>query len=450
LQGLDTPSRQLLHRSFSCTPIKAHFTCIPQPVQVAFAQEGQSTLRHIFSDYQAQEEEEEVAYEDDDEPLARIASYESCEDEVNLDELDFSEDIQQESEELELDESMKFIWITKVSSELNPKTAARSIRAFGVRCGIKFAKNKTDTAILLSCETAKDAHILNNKLNGELCGNIVDICVQDSDLTRRKTLIDLTNEDKNDELAALMKKIEVMDKTISDKRKTKNQTQEKYRTVRQEISRLKRNIDRDLESAVKYTREKRDSENRIQSMRRSIRDYRDEKRSNESKQKRLVREKAETKAKLVTARNKMNKALEEERQAMKETDARETLEYSGGQIRISVPNEPDYLPEPDKFESEYAKKKMAASEPVGVTRTIPNEDVMPSRRSGPQTTRGGFRGARGSSYSGRGSSSRGRGGAHFRTANSRGGSRGGTRGRGAPRGGFMPSRTRKFQEPQTY
>jgi predicted nucleic acid-binding Zn-ribbon protein len=70
---------------------------------------------------------------------------------------------------------------------------------------------------------------------------------------------------------------------------------------------------------VKYTREKRDSEKRIQSMRRSIRDYRDEKRSNESKQKRLVREKAETKAKLVTARNKMNKALEEERQAMKET-----------------------------------------------------------------------------------------------------------------------------------
>ena len=77
-------------------------------------------------------------------------------------------------------------------------------------------------------------------------------------------------------------------------------------------------VDRDLESAVKYTREKRDSEKRIQSMRRSIRDYRDEKRSNESKQKRLVREKAETKAKLVTARNKMNKALEEERQAMKE------------------------------------------------------------------------------------------------------------------------------------
>ena len=69
---------------------------------------------------------------------------------------------------------------------------------------------------------------------------------------------------------------------------------------------------------MKYTREKRDSEKRIQSMRRSIRDYRDEKRSNESKQKRLVREKAETKAKLVTARNKMNKALEEERQAMKE------------------------------------------------------------------------------------------------------------------------------------
>lgn len=53
-------------------------------------------------------------------------------------------------------------------------------------------------------------------------------------------------------------------------------------------------------------------------MRRSIRDYRDEKRNNESKQKRLVREKAETKAKLVTSRNKMNKALEEERQAMKE------------------------------------------------------------------------------------------------------------------------------------
>lgn len=247
-----------------------------------------------------------------------------------------------------------------------------------------------------------------------------------------------------------MKKIEAMDKTISEKRKTKNQTQEKYRTVRQEISRLKRNIDRDLESAVKYTREKRDSEKRIQSMRRSIRDYRDEKRSNESKQKRLVREKAETKAKLVTARNKMNKALEEERQAMKEADARETLEYSGGQIRISVPNEPDYLPEPDKFESEYAKKKMEASEPVGVTRTIPNEDVMPSRRTGPQTTRGGFRGARGGPYSGRGSSVRGRGGAHFRTANSRGASRGGTRGRGAPRGGFMPSRTRKFQEPSTY
>ena len=58
-------------------------------------------------------------------------------------------------EEMELDESMKFIWITKVSSELNPKTAARAIRAFGLRCGIKFAKNKTDTAILLSCETAK-------------------------------------------------------------------------------------------------------------------------------------------------------------------------------------------------------------------------------------------------------------------------------------------------------
>ena len=158
------------------------------------------------------------------------------------------------------------------------------------------------------------------------------------------------------------------------------------------------------------------------------------------------------------------------------SDARETLEYSGGQIRISVPNEPDYLPEPDKFESEYAKKKMAASEPVGVTRTIPNEDVMPSRRTGPQTTRGGFRGARGGPYSGRGSSVRGRGGAHFRTANrngvlpedqkksaisnvkkllfdtfkSRGASRGGTRGRGAPRGGFMPSRTRKFQEPSTY
>ena len=159
--------------------------------------------------------------------------------------------------------------------------------------------------------------------------------VQDNDPTRRKTLIDLTNEDKNDELAALMKKIEAMDKTISEKRKSKNQTQEKYRTVRQEISRLKRNsknaiifylilthhvlVDRDLESAVKYTREKRDSEKRIQTMRRSIRDYRDEKRTNESKQKRLVREKAETKAKLVTARNKMNKALEEERQAMKET-----------------------------------------------------------------------------------------------------------------------------------
>lgn len=158
-------------------------------------------------------------------------------------------------------------------------------------------------------------------------------------------------------------------------------------------------------------------------------------------------------SRLVTARNKMNKALEEERQAMKETDARETHEYSGGQIRISVPNEPDYLPEPEKFESEYAKKKMAASEPVGVTRTIPNEDVMPSRRTGLQTTRGGFRGGRGGMYSARGGSSalggsmaRGRGGAHFRTANSRGGNRG----RGAPRGNFMPSRTRKFQEPRTY
>ena len=74
------------------------------------------------------------------------------------------------------------------------------------------------------------------------CGIIsTKILVQDSDPTRRKTLIDLTNEDKNDELAALMKKIEAMDKTISEKRKTKNQTQEKYRTVRQEISRLKRN-----------------------------------------------------------------------------------------------------------------------------------------------------------------------------------------------------------------
>lgn len=67
---------------------------------------------------------------------------------------------------------------------------------------------------------------------------------------------------------------------------------------------------------------------------------------------------------------------------------------------------------------------MAASEPVGVTRTIPNEDVMLSRRTGLQTTRGGFRGGRGGMYSARGGSSarggysaRGRGGAHFRTAN---------------------------------
>ena len=124
-------------------------------LELSIVEEQQEADNSMETDYQAQEDEEEVAYEDDDEPLARIASYESCEDEVNLDELDFSEDIQQESEELELDESMKFIWITKVSSELNPKTAARSIRAFGVRCGIKFAKNKTDTAILLSCETAK-------------------------------------------------------------------------------------------------------------------------------------------------------------------------------------------------------------------------------------------------------------------------------------------------------
>ena len=122
-------------------------------LELSIVEEQQEADNSMETDYQAQEEE--VAYEDDDEPLARITSYESCEDEVNLDELDFSEDIQQESEELELDESMKFIWITKVSGELNPKTAARSIRAFGVRCGIKFAKNKTDTAILLSCETAK-------------------------------------------------------------------------------------------------------------------------------------------------------------------------------------------------------------------------------------------------------------------------------------------------------
>ena len=119
------------------------------------------------SDYQAQEEE--IIHDDDDEPLARIASYESAEDEeehmveggldvedeVNLDELDFSEDIQQESEEIEIDPNMKMIWITKVSAELQPKTAARAIRKFGVRCGIKFAKNKTETAILLSCESAK-------------------------------------------------------------------------------------------------------------------------------------------------------------------------------------------------------------------------------------------------------------------------------------------------------
>lgn len=65
--------------------------------------------------------------------------------------------------------------------------------------------------------------------------------MQDNDPTRRKTLIDLTNEDKNDELAALMKKIEEMDKTISEKRKKKNETQSKYRSVRQDISRMKRN-----------------------------------------------------------------------------------------------------------------------------------------------------------------------------------------------------------------
>ena len=118
-------------------------------------------------DYQPQEEEEMI-HDDDDEPLARIASYESAEDqeeeehmgdnmedEVNLDELDFSEDIQQESEDIEIDENMKMIWITKVGNDLQPKTAARAIRKFGVRCGIKFAKNKSETAILLSCESAK-------------------------------------------------------------------------------------------------------------------------------------------------------------------------------------------------------------------------------------------------------------------------------------------------------
>ena len=98
---------------------------------------------------------------------------------------------------------------------------------------------------------------------------------------------------------------------------------------------------------------------------------------------------------------------------------------------------------------------------------------MPSRRAGPQTARGGFRGARGGSSARGGFSARGRGGAHFRTANRKDvldqkksavsnvkkllfdtfKSRGGARGRGAPRGapgGFMPSRTRKFQEPRTY
>ena len=71
--------------------------------------------------------------------------------------------------------------------------------------------------------------------------NFNTFLVQDNDPTRRKTLIDLTNEDKNDELASLMKKIEAMDKTVGEKRKKKNETQEKYRSVRQEISRLKRN-----------------------------------------------------------------------------------------------------------------------------------------------------------------------------------------------------------------
>ena len=136
-------------------------------IELSIVEEPEAADNSMEAEYEAQEEDE-VVYEDDDEPLARIASYESCEDdsqaegmedEVNLDELDFSEDIQQECEEMELDESMKFIWITKVSSELNPKTAARAIRAFGLRCGIKFAKNKTDTAILLSCETAKGCSI---------------------------------------------------------------------------------------------------------------------------------------------------------------------------------------------------------------------------------------------------------------------------------------------------
>lgn len=126
----------------------------PKNVELSIVEEPEEADNSMETGYQAPEEE--VVYEDDDEPLARIASYESCEDEeVNLDELDFSEDIQQEGEEMELDESMKFIWITKISSELNPKTAARAIRVFGVRCGIKFATNKTDIAILLSCETAK-------------------------------------------------------------------------------------------------------------------------------------------------------------------------------------------------------------------------------------------------------------------------------------------------------
>ena len=74
------------------------------------------------------------------------------------------------------------------------------------------------------------------------------------------------------------------------------------------------------------------------------------------------------------------------------------------------------MPEPEKFESEYARKKMAASEPVGVTRTIPNdgnphyEPMMPNRRTGTAPTRG--RGG----YSARGTvpGARGRGSGHFR------------------------------------
>lgn len=116
----------------------------------------------------AEDHEVQEIHDDDDEPLARIADYESCEDadsqcdnlqmnedEVNLDELDFSEDIHHESEEMEIDENMKILWITKVRNDLEPKTAARAIRKFGIRCGIKFAKNKNETAILLSCESAK-------------------------------------------------------------------------------------------------------------------------------------------------------------------------------------------------------------------------------------------------------------------------------------------------------